>query len=170
MQKRAATRGAVLNVVIKSGTNNFHGSAYYFNRNEALASSDWFTPPGSPTTKLRNNQEGFSLGGPIVKNNTFFFVNYEQQNYEQALSAPGTTPSAAWVSAGKAVMAGDGVAVNPLMQICRSANSAVPLEPVLRNDAASVMNDNVPVALPTPCRAARGPADTERIGACPNRR
>ncbi len=107
--------GGVLNVVIKSGTNNFHGSLYYFNRNEALASSDWFTPPGSPTSELRNNQEGGSVGGPIIKNNTFFFINYEQQNYRQALTAPGTTPSAAWVSAAEAVMARDGVAVNPLM-------------------------------------------------------
>src|SRR5580693_5400494 len=107
--------GGVLNVVIKSGTNTLHGSAYYFNRNEALASSDWFTPPGSPTSELRNNQEGGSVGGPIVKNNTFFFMNYEQQNYRQALTAPGTTPSAAWVSAAEAVMARDGVAVNPLM-------------------------------------------------------
>jgi len=107
--------GGVLNVVVKSGTNNFHGSVYYFNRNEALAASDWFTPPGSPTSELRNNQEGFSLGGPIVKNNTFFFMNYEQQNYRQALTAPGTTPSGAWVSAAEAVMAKDGVAVNPLM-------------------------------------------------------
>jgi hypothetical protein len=107
--------GGALNVVIKTGTNNFHGSAYYFNRNEALASADWFTPPGTPTTELRNNQEGASLGGPIVKNHTFFFMNYEQQNYRQALSAPGTTPSAAWVSAAEAVMSADGVAVNPLM-------------------------------------------------------
>ena len=107
--------GGVLNVVVKSGTNNFHGSVYYFNRNEALAASDWFTPPGSPTAELRNNQEGFSLGGPIVKNHTFFFMNYEQQNYRQALTAPGTTPSGAWVSAAEAVMARDGVAVNPLM-------------------------------------------------------
>jgi hypothetical protein len=106
--------GGVLNVVIKSGTNNFHGSAYYFNRNEALAASDWFTPPGSPSTELRNNQEGFSVGGPIVKNNTFFFMNYEQQNYREALTAPGTTPSAAWVAAATQVMAKDGVAVNPL--------------------------------------------------------
>lgn len=106
--------GGVLNVVVKSGTNSFHGSAYYFNRNEALAASDWFTPPGSPKTELRNNQEGFSVGGPIVKNHTFFFMNYEQQNYRQALTAPGTTPSAAWVSEASAVMAKDGVAVNPL--------------------------------------------------------
>jgi hypothetical protein len=101
-------------VVVKSGTNSFHGTAYYFNRNEALAASDWFTPPGSPKTELRNNQEGFSVGGPIVKNHTFFFMNYEQQNYRQALSAPGTTPSAAWVSDATAIMAKDGVAVNPL--------------------------------------------------------
>ena len=108
--------GGVLNVVIKSGTNSLHGSAYYFNRNEALAASDWFTPPGSPTSELRNNQEGFSLGGPIWKNHTFFFINYEQQNYRQALTAPGTTPSAAWVSQAATQMAADGVAVNPLAQ------------------------------------------------------
>jgi hypothetical protein len=107
--------GGALNVVIKSGTNSFHGSVYYFNRNEALATSDWFTPPGSPKTELRNNQEGFSAGGPIVKNHTFYFINYEQQNYREALTAPGTTPSGAWVSAAEAVMAKDGVAVNPLM-------------------------------------------------------
>ncbi len=107
--------GGMLNVVIKSGTNNFHGSAYYFNRNEALASADWFTPPGTPTSELRNNQEGFSLGGPIWKNHTFFFMNYEQQNYKQALTAPGTTPSAAWVSEAEAVMTRDGVSVNPVM-------------------------------------------------------
>ena len=106
--------GGVLNVVVKSGTNSFHGSVYYFNRNEALAASDWFTPPGSPKTELRNNQEGFSVGGPIVKNHTFFFMNYEQQNYRKALTAPGTTPSADWVAQASAVMAKDGVAVNPL--------------------------------------------------------
>jgi len=107
--------GGMLNVVIKSGTNSLHGSVYYFNRNEALAASDWFTPPGSPTSELRNNQEGFSLGGPIWKNHTFFFMNYEQQNYKQALTAPGTTPSAAWVADATQTMAKDGVPVNPLM-------------------------------------------------------
>jgi len=108
--------GGVLNVVIKSGTNNFHGSAYYFNRNEALAASDWFTAPGTPTAELRNNQWGGSIGGPIWKNHTFFFINYEQQNYRQALTAPGTTPSAAWVSEAEAVMIKDGVQPNPLAQ------------------------------------------------------
>ncbi|HXW89725.1 MAG TPA: carboxypeptidase regulatory-like domain-containing protein [Terriglobales bacterium] len=113
--EEARNSGGVLNVVIKSGTNNFHGSVYYFNRNEFFASSDWFTPPGTPKTELRNNQEGFSLGGPIWRNHTFFFINYEQQNYKQALTAPGTTPSGAWVAAAENVMTADGVAVNPLM-------------------------------------------------------
>jgi len=107
--------GGVLDVVIKSGTNDFHGSVYYFNRNEFFASRDWFTPPSSPKTELRNNQEGFSVGGPIWKNHTFFFINYEQQNYKQALSGPGTTPSAAWVTEAESVMTTDGVPVNALM-------------------------------------------------------
>ncbi len=106
--------GGVLNVVIKSGTNNFHGSVYYFNRNEIFATNNWFTPPGSPNSELRNNQEGFSLGGPIVRNHTFFFMNYEQQNYKEALTAVGTTPSAAWVSETSQIMTRDGVQVNPL--------------------------------------------------------
>ena len=111
----ARNSGGALNVIIKSGTNNFHGSLYYFNRNEDLASLDWFRPAGSPNTELRNNQFGGSLGGPIVKNHTFFFMDYEEQKYKEALTAPGTTPSAAWVSEAEAVMAKDGVAVNPLM-------------------------------------------------------
>ncbi|MBV9499783.1 MAG: TonB-dependent receptor [Acidobacteriaceae bacterium] len=106
--------GGVLNVVIKSGTNNFHGSLYYFNRNEYFATNNWFTPPGSPPFELRNNQGGGSLGGPIWRNHTFFFVNYEQQNYKEALTAVGTTPSAAWVSQATQVMARNGVPVNPL--------------------------------------------------------
>ena len=106
--------GGVLNIVIKSGTNSFHGSAYYFNRNAYFATNNWFTPPGSPNTELNNNQEGGSLGGPIWKNHTFFFMNYEQQNYKQALTAVGTTPSAAWVSEVVPIMARAGVQVNPL--------------------------------------------------------
>jgi hypothetical protein len=106
--------GGVLNLVIKSGTNDLHGSLYYFNRNEAFASRNWFVPPSAPTTELRNSQPGGSLGGPIWKNHTFFFLTYEQQNYVAGQTAEGTTPSGAWVAAAEQVMARDGVAVNPL--------------------------------------------------------
>jgi hypothetical protein len=106
--------GGVLNLVIKSGTNQFHGSAYYFNRNEVFASRNWFVSPSAPTTELRNSQPGGSLGGPILKNKFFFFMTYEQQNYVAGQTALGTTPSGAWVSAAQQVMARDGVGINPL--------------------------------------------------------
>ena len=106
--------GGTLNLVIKSGTNDFHGSAYYFNRNEFLAARNWFTPPDTPVQKLRNNQEGGSLGGPIWRNHTFFFLTYEQQNFVAGNTAQGTTPSQAWVSAAEQVLAKNGVAVNPV--------------------------------------------------------
>jgi len=130
--------GGVLNVVVKSGTNSFHGSLYYFNRNEFFATNNWFTPPGTPNSELRNNQEGGSLGGPIWRNHTFFFMNYEQQNYREALTAVGTTPSAAWVSQASALMTANGVAVNPLA--IKLINTLWPANSL--NGAATVNNFN----------------------------
>lgn len=106
--------GGVLNVVIKSGTNSVHGSLYYFNRNEVFASRNWFVPASSPSTELRNSQPGGSVGGPIWKNHTFFFMTYEQQNYVAGQTAEGTTPSGAWVTQAAQQMAADGVGVNPV--------------------------------------------------------
>jgi hypothetical protein len=106
--------GGVLNLVIKSGTNSFHGSLYYFNRNEFFASRNWFTSPSAPTQKLRNNQEGGSLGGPIWRNHTFFFLTYEQQNFIAGNTAVGTTPTTAWVNLGRQILARNGVPVNPV--------------------------------------------------------
>ena len=106
--------GGTLNLVIKSGTNALHGSLYYFNRNEFLAARNWFTPAFSPTQELRNNQEGGSLGGPIWRNHTFFFLTYEQQIFKAGNTAQGTTPSQAWVTAAEQVLAKNGVAVNPV--------------------------------------------------------
>ncbi len=106
--------GGVLNLVIKSGTNNFHGSLYYFNRNEFLAARNWFSPASAGVQKLRNNQEGGSLGGPIWRNHTFFFLTYEQQNFIAGNTAQGTTPSAAWVSQAQQLLARNNVPVNPV--------------------------------------------------------
>ncbi len=106
--------GGVLNLVIKSGTNDFHGSLYYFNRNEFLAARNWFSSANQPKQELRNNQEGGSLGGPIWKNHTFFFLTYEQQNFLAGDTTVGTTPSAAWIALGEQVLAQKSVAVNPV--------------------------------------------------------
>jgi hypothetical protein len=106
--------GGTLNLVIKSGTNAFHGSLYYFNRNEFLAAHNWFIPANVPTQALRNNQEGGSFGGPIWKNRTFFFMTYEQQNYIAADSAEGTVPSAAFIASSTAILAAKGIPVSPV--------------------------------------------------------
>jgi Carboxypeptidase regulatory-like domain/TonB dependent receptor/TonB-dependent Receptor Plug Domain len=68
--------GAAINAVTKSGTNGFHGSAYEYVRNSVLDSSNYFDVPGDKPGFSRN-QFGGSLGGPIIKDKAFFFVNYE---------------------------------------------------------------------------------------------
>jgi hypothetical protein len=69
--------GAIVNIGIKSGTNDLHGSAYYFHRNSALDARNYFNPAPDPVSALRLHQFGGSLGGPIVKDKLFFFANYE---------------------------------------------------------------------------------------------
>jgi hypothetical protein len=77
--------GAVVNIAIKSGTNQFHGSAYDFLRNDNLDARNFFerclTPncPNGGRQEFRNNNFGGVLGGPIIKNRTFFFAGYEGQ-------------------------------------------------------------------------------------------
>src|SRR2546425_839871 len=106
--------GSMVNVALRGGTNHFHGSIYYFNRNDFFAEQSPFVPIGSPD-KLRNEQYGFSLGGPIVKNRTFFFINYERQRYVIANQLQATVPSDAWVSAATLVLQKYKVSVNPAM-------------------------------------------------------
>ena len=68
------TAGSTINLVTKSGTNQFHGSAYEFLRNDLFDARNKFSQTKS---KYRSNQYGASLGGPIRQGKTFFFVNYE---------------------------------------------------------------------------------------------
>ncbi|MBI2684799.1 MAG: carboxypeptidase regulatory-like domain-containing protein [Acidobacteria bacterium] len=106
--------GSSVNLVIKSGTNSLHGSAYYFNRNEALASPSPLQPEGQKARAIRNHQYGLSLGGPVIRNRTFFFVTGEGQDANAANSALATVPSDAWVADARTLMAQYGVPVNPL--------------------------------------------------------
>jgi Carboxypeptidase regulatory-like domain/TonB-dependent Receptor Plug Domain len=69
------TAGGVVNAITKSGTNEFHGDVYEFLRNSALDTRNYFD--GSSVPEYRRNQFGGSVGGPILKDRTFFFVDYE---------------------------------------------------------------------------------------------
>lgn len=107
--------GSNVNLVIKSGTNELHGSAYYFNRNEYFASySPFKNPDVDKKPVIRNDQWGFSLGGPVLKNKLFYFVTLESQKAIANTSSLGTHPSTAWVSKARQVLADNGVAVSPV--------------------------------------------------------
>lgn len=69
--------GAIVNIGIKSGTNDYHGSAYYFHRNSAFDARNYFNPAPDPISALRLHEFGGSIGGPVVKDKLFFFANYE---------------------------------------------------------------------------------------------
>jgi len=72
--------GGVVNLTMKSGTNNFHGSVFEFFRNEALNARNLFAPSTATNPKkpeFRRNQYGFVLGGPVLKDRTFFFLDYQ---------------------------------------------------------------------------------------------
>jgi hypothetical protein len=106
--------GANVNTVVRSGTNLLHGSLYEYNRNEALASRSPLLSPGTPKQVIRNNQFGFSAGGPVIRNNTFFFLNGEAQRATAALSVLDTSPSAAWVTQATGLLQQHSVPVNPV--------------------------------------------------------
>lgn len=93
--------GAVINVSLKSGTNQLHGDAWEFLRNSGLDAADFFENAGNlKKGEFRQNQFGFTLGGPFViphvyhgKNKTFFFVDYDGMRIRQAQTFVGTVPT-----------------------------------------------------------------------------
>src|SRR6202162_1018047 len=71
------TSGGIVNAVTRSGTNGFHGSAYEFLRNSALDAKNFFEAADAPKAPFKRNQFGGAVGGKIIPNRTFFFVDYE---------------------------------------------------------------------------------------------
>ena len=87
---------AVLNATIKSGTNQFHGAAWEFFRNDKLDAPDYFEDAGGvPKGELRQNQFGATIGGPVIKNKVFFFGDYEGLRRIQGTILTGSVPTAA---------------------------------------------------------------------------
>ena len=87
--------GTVVNMVMKSGTNAFHGSAWYFLQRSELNARDFFNPAPNPKPVSARDQGGFSIGGPIRKNKTFFFGDFEKVRSDTAFNGIATVPTAA---------------------------------------------------------------------------
>ena len=79
----------------KSGTNVFHGSAFEYFRNNVLDAENFFAVKTQPNPEFRYNNFGGNVGGPVYKNKTFFFVNYEGSRQRIGITGSGTVPSEA---------------------------------------------------------------------------
>ncbi len=101
--------GGTVNLGLRAGTNRFHGSAYYFDRNEVFAAKSPFT---ADKQKVRNYNAGGSIGGPIIHDKLFFFGALEKQRFVIGVPGLGTMPSTAYQAKAKALLAEHGIAVN----------------------------------------------------------
>ena len=154
--------GAVVNVVTKSGTNDFHGSAYEFFRNTVLNARP-FTFEPAPKPDFHQNQFGGTFGGPIKKDKTFFFVSYEGRRIIQGVvSQQVTVPTANDMSgnfSSGAPFAGslmDPTVASLLQSRCGSGNANPALnanQQALLND---VINGTIPAALSSSTQQATG--------------
>ncbi|MDX1981171.1 MAG: TonB-dependent receptor [Bryobacteraceae bacterium] len=89
------TNGGVLNMVLRSGTNQFHGVFYEFLRNSKMDANNFFANrAGAALPSFKRNQFGAAGGGPIVRDKAFFFINYEGLRQRQGSSFTGTFPTA----------------------------------------------------------------------------
>ncbi len=100
--------GAVVNIVTKSGTNKIHGSAAEYFRNSALDARNYFNTSDQPKAPFHNNQYGGSIGGPIIKDKTFFYFDYEGQQEPVGVVTLACVPDPAQIAA-------DGGASNPVI-------------------------------------------------------
>jgi outer membrane receptor protein involved in Fe transport len=107
--------GAIVNIVTKSGTNTLHGTAAEYFRNAALDARNYFNSAGQPKAPFHNNQYGGSLGGPIVKDKTFFYLDYEGQEEPVGVVTLACVPDPAQIAA-------DGGATNPVIAALLARN------------------------------------------------
>jgi outer membrane receptor protein involved in Fe transport len=88
--------GVVMNVVTRGGTNQIHGGLFEFNRVTALQARNLFNTDDQPKPNTIRNEFGGSIGGPIIKNKTFYFASYQGRYLRQANTQLGTVPIGSW--------------------------------------------------------------------------
>jgi carboxypeptidase family protein/TonB-dependent receptor-like protein len=137
--------GGVINIVTKSGTNNFHGSAFDYFRNNALDARNYFNQVGQEQNPFHNNQFGGAMGGPIVKDRTFFFVDYEGEREKGAQASTACVPTAADIST---AIADNGGVVNPVIANLLVQTSKIWPTPTSGVDCYANGGTNISLATP----------------------
>ncbi|MFL6444627.1 MAG: TonB-dependent receptor domain-containing protein [Candidatus Sulfotelmatobacter sp.] len=122
--------GALMQATTKSGTNNFHGSAFEYLRNDYFNAKDWTSGESLP---LRWNQFGASIGGPIKKNKVFFFADYQGMRRRRSASVQTTVPTSAERAGDFRALLGDYICIDKSSQ---STPCASPF-PVLTTEGAT---------------------------------
>ncbi len=138
--------GAVINIVTKSGTNVWHGSAFEFFRNNALDARNFFNDRATqPQNSFHNNQFGGSLGGPLMRDKTFLFVDYEGLREKGAESSTACVPTAQNIADATENNEDE---VNPVIaQLLQQADRIWP-QPTNSNDCYNNGGSNVSLATP----------------------
>jgi hypothetical protein len=106
--------GAVVNIVTKSGTNSLHGGFFEYFRNNALDARNYFDQSQFPKAPFHNNQFGGSIGGPIVKDKTFFYLDYEGQRENVGVVSLDCVPTLAHIAQAEAAVTGAGGLISPV--------------------------------------------------------
>jgi carboxypeptidase family protein/TonB-dependent receptor-like protein len=146
--------GGVINAITKSGTNAFHGDVYEFLRNSALDSRDYFTRvTNNPRADFKRNQFGGSAGGPIIKDKTFVFGDYEGLRQVKGVVVP--SPTVPSLNARLGILAGQPAANNPTGTPCTEPAGSPghwlsPLASVCVDDATTAIFRMYPTTSLTP--------------------
>ena len=156
--------GAVVNVVLKSGTNEFHGSVFEFLRNEFLDANNFFNNAfGISRPPYKRNEFGGTLGGPILKGKTFFFVDYQGRRLHQSLTDVSTVPMQPVASnfsgtitdprTGQILSPSDLDPKTSSLSVCTTANynsASSCLDPVAVHAFLGVSSSSIPALFPAP--------------------
>jgi hypothetical protein len=119
--------GTVVNMVLKSGTNSFHGSGWWFGQRSGTDARDFFNPaPGLKPDHARD-QYGFSVGGPVNKDKTFFFVDFENVRDNEPINIVASVPTAAERTGD--FSASQNPIYDPTQIVCMPASSSSPQAP-----------------------------------------
>ncbi len=105
--------GSVMNVIVRSGTNQFHGSAYEVHRDAALDAANFFETSATKAPFVWN-EFGATVGGPIIKNRTFFFAGYDGSRLRLGVTQNGVAPTAAQIANATAIVESKGIVPNQL--------------------------------------------------------